>query len=62
MLNDLSGTLPDGQWYAFLYRLADEEGVLGKRSLWQSGNWSTQELDTGGFGHLLVLSRKSRVP
>lgn len=44
-----------GQWNAFLHRLADEEGVLGKRCLWQSGDWAIQELNSGSIGHLLAL-------
>ena len=55
MVNGLRGGFGGGQWDAFLYRLADEEGILGKRSLRQSGDWATQNFDSGGIGHLLVL-------
>lgn len=54
IVNGLRGGFGGGQWDAFLYRLADEEGVLGKRSLWQSGDWASQNFDSGGIGHLLV--------
>ena len=55
IVNGLRGGFRGGQWDAFLYRLADEEGVSGKRSLWQSGDWASQNFDSGGIGHLLVL-------
>ena len=55
MSNGLSRSLGGGQWNAFPCRLANDEGVLGKRRLWHSGDWATQNLDAGGTGHLLAL-------
>lgn len=59
IVDDLRGGFGGGQWDAFLYRLADEEGVWGKRRLWQSGDGANQSLDTGGTGHLLALERRT---
>lgn len=53
MVDGLGGSFGSRQWDAFLQRLADEEGVLGKRCFWQFGDGATQELNTGGFGHLI---------
>ena len=42
MVDGLSWSFGGGQWDAFLYRLADEEGILGKRCLGQPGDEATQ--------------------
>lgn len=55
IVDGLRGSFAGGQWNAFLYRLAEEEGVWGKRRLWQSGDGANQDLGTGGTGHLLAL-------
>ena len=55
MSDGLSRGLRGGQWNAFPCRLANEEGVWGKRRLWHSGDWAIQNLDAGGTGHLLAL-------
>lgn len=54
MVDSLGGSFGGGQWDAFLCRLADEEGIGGKRCCWQSGEWATQQPETGWIGHLLV--------
>lgn len=59
VVDGLGGSFGGGQRDAFLYRLADEEGVWRKRCLWQSGDGATQELDTGRTGHLLVLETEN---
>ena len=51
IVNGLGGRSGAGQWHAFLYRLADEKSIWGERCLRQLGNWTSQELDTGGIGH-----------
>lgn len=58
IMDGLGGIFGGGQWDAFLYRLADEKGVLGKRCLWQSRDRATQDPDSGGTGHLLVMWRR----
>ena len=42
MMNGLCRSLGGGQWNAFLSRLANDEGILGKRRLWHSGDWTNQ--------------------
>lgn len=42
IVDGLGGSFGGGQWDAFLYRLADEQGILGKRCLRQSGDWAAQ--------------------
>ena len=54
IIDGLGGSFGGGQWDAFLYRLADEEGVLRKWCLWQPGDWNTQNFNAGWVGHLLV--------
>lgn len=53
IVDGLGGSFRGGQWDAFLYRLADEQRILWKRCLGQSGDWAAQQLDTGRIGHLL---------
>ena len=55
IFNGLSRSFGGGQSNAFLYRLADEEGVWGKRRLWYSGDGAMQNFDSGGTGHLATL-------
>ena len=56
ILNGLSSrSLGDGQWNAFLCRLVNEESAWGKRRLGQSGDGASQDLDSGGTGHLMAL-------
>lgn len=55
IVDGLRGRFGGGQWSASLYRLAEEEGVFGKRRLWHSGDGAYQNLGTGGTGHLLAL-------
>lgn len=42
IVDGLSGSFGGGQWDAFLYRLANEQGIWGKWCLRQSSDWSTQ--------------------
>ena len=62
IVNRLGGSFGGGQRDAFLHRLADKEGVLGKRCLGQSSDGATQDLDSRGIGHLLVLEKKDWLP
>ena len=55
MLNGLSRSLEGGQRNAFPCRLVNDEGILGERRLWHSGDWATQNLDAGGTGHRWAL-------
>lgn len=59
IVDGLGRSFVGGQWDAFLHRLTDEGGILGKRCLGQSSYGATQELDTRGIGHLLVLEKKN---
>lgn len=61
IVDRLGGSFGGGQRDAFLHRLADKEGVLGKRYLGQSSDGATQDLDTRGIGHLLVFAEEGLI-
>ena len=55
ILDALCKSLLSRQWCAFLYRLLDQEGILGERCSRKSGDRSSQRFDNRGSGHVLVL-------